>query len=81
MSEIARPIVTAIAGYRDCPSSTIAHNDPNTVAPETRAMRIRSRGSGSSLSRRAVVLESKKLICQSRAPVTANSIAMTDWKY
>jgi hypothetical protein len=78
MIEIARPMVTAIAGHREPPSSTIAHNDPNRVAPKMRAMRIRSRVSGS--SRRAVLSESKKLISQSSAPVTANSIAMTDWK-
>jgi len=80
MSETARPTVTASAAHFG-PSSAIAHNDPNTVAPRTSAMPTRNRGSGRSLSSaRALVFESKKRICQSSAPVTASSIAMTDWK-
>ena len=81
MIEIASPIVTAIAGHRDRPSSTIAHNDPNSVAPKTSAKKSCSRASGSScLSRLAAPSRSKYRISQSRAPATANSIAIVDWK-
>ena len=36
ISEIARPTVTARAAHVG-PASAIAHNDPNTVTPKTRA--------------------------------------------
>ena len=62
------------------PSSAIAHNDPNTVMPMTRARPSRSRASGRG-SPSGLLFDSKKRICQSSAPVTANSIAITDWKY
>ena len=81
MSETARPTVTRSAAHFG-PSSAIAHNEPNTVAPRTSARPTRNRGSGSFLpSARTVSRGSKKRICHSNAPVTASSIAITDWKY
>jgi hypothetical protein len=79
-SDTASPTVTPTAAHFG-PSSAIAHNDPNTVAPSTRARPTRSRASGSNSPSRRVVLDSKKRNCQRRAPLTANSIAITDWKY
>lgn len=79
-SETATPVVTREAASA-FPSSAIAHNDPNSVAPKTSAKKSCSRAAGSScLSRLAAPSRSKYRISQSRAPATANSIAIVDWK-
>jgi hypothetical protein len=79
-SDTASPIVTTTAAHFG-PSSAIDHNDPNIVAPRTRARATRRRASGSGSPSRRAAFDSKKRICHKRAPLTANSIAMTDWKY
>ena len=57
-SDTASPIVTASAAHFG-PSSAIAHNDKNTVAPMTTARPTRSRASGRGSPSRRAVLDSK----------------------
>jgi hypothetical protein len=81
MRETESPTVTATAAHFG-PSSAMAHNDSNMVRPSTSARPSRSRESGTrSASRRFASPDSKYRICQRSAPVTASSIAITDWKY
>jgi hypothetical protein len=63
------------------PLAAIAHKHPNSVAPNTSASASRRRASGRRLLPPRLSCGSKYRICHSNAPVTANSIAMTDWKY
>src|SRR5262245_6070000 len=77
---MATPSVTALA-VKAPASWAIAHSEPNSVAPRTTAKMSRSRGSESCSGSCLVVPRgSKKRICQSSAPATANSIAIVDWK-
>jgi len=75
--ETARPTVTSTATSRP-PPSRMASSEPNSVAVSTISISTRTRGSVADFPG-ASASGSKNRIWNRRTPVTAVSIAITDW--